>query len=49
MMMENQDLYQEHFPEKSYSCLLPELILLKDVRRPLIYSPARMYDSRRLH
>ena len=25
MMMENQALYQEHFPKKSYSCLLLEL------------------------
>ena len=48
MMMENQTLYQEHFPEKSYSCLLPELTLLRNVRRLLIYSPTRMPDSRRL-
>ena len=27
MMMEDQALYQEHFPEKSYSCLLPEFTL----------------------
>jgi hypothetical protein len=25
MMMENQALYQEYFPEKSYSCLLPQI------------------------
>jgi hypothetical protein len=25
MMMENQALYQEHFPEKSYSCPLPQI------------------------
>ena len=27
MMVENRALYQEHFPEKSYNCLLPEFTL----------------------
>ena len=27
MIMENQTLYQEYFPKKSYNCLLPEFTL----------------------
>jgi len=37
------------FLRKSYICFLPEIMLLKDVRRLPIYLPARMPDSRRLH
>jgi hypothetical protein len=49
MMMEKSSSSLEHFPEKSYLCLLPEIILLREVRRLPIYLPARMHDSRRLH
>jgi hypothetical protein len=49
MMMEKSSSSLEHFPEKSYLCLLPEIIFLREVRRLPIYLPARMHDSRRLH
>jgi hypothetical protein len=49
MMMENSSSSLEHFPEKSYLCLLPKIIFLREVRRLLIYLPARMPDSCRLH
>jgi hypothetical protein len=35
-------------PEKSYLHLFPEITFLRTVRRPLVYLPARMHDSRRL-
>jgi hypothetical protein len=49
MMMEKPSSSLEHFHEKSYLCLLPEIIILREVRRLSIYLPARMLDSRRLH
>jgi hypothetical protein len=48
MMMEKSSSSLEHFPEKSCICLLPEIILLREVRRLLIDLPARIPDSRRL-
>jgi hypothetical protein len=35
-------------PEKSYLHLFPEITFLRNVRRLLVYLPARMHDSRRL-
>ena len=49
MMMEKLGSSLEPFPEKSYLCLFPEIIFLREVRRLPIYFPARIYDSRRLH
>jgi hypothetical protein len=49
MMMEKSGSSLEHFPKKSYLCLFPKIIFLREVRRLPIYLPARMYDSCRLH
>jgi hypothetical protein len=35
-------------PEKIYLHLFPEITFLRNVRRLLVYLPARMHDSRRL-
>jgi hypothetical protein len=49
MIMEDQTLHYEHFPEEGYIYHFLKITFLEIVRRLHIYSPAEILNFRMLH